>query len=608
MLKAYNSTMNLIKKNLLYVFYLCLALGVTAAIFINSYQRNLDQLESSGQIRIEQISERLLGRIESFQQLPNLLANRPEIKSLLTVQTSKDIVDDILLRSALLTGATEIFVLDVAGNLVAQSSIDSANIDSASINLAGTDTDPVAVNFISEPYVSAAMNGRLGFYHSLDSIDGSRSFYFARGVTTDGVKPVGTVVVKVGVDRLEFGWSFDEEAVTFFDNHNVIFVTNRPSLRLQIDDLNFSENSDYKFLEYDYNQLKRFAAYTKSNIFGHEILNFDKTSNLPSQALVLSKYIPQIDLTAKGYFDTSAAFANARLQAFLSVAIFLGFGIAFWALLQRRKRLTDQLAAEEAANLKLEARVDERTTQLKRAQDQLVQASKLTALGQLSAGIAHELNQPLSAIQNFADTGKKLLKRDRSSEAIENLELITQQTARMNRIIKNLRAFARKEVEKFETVNLQVIIYSSLALTEMRCKNENVQIISSGLEKHQLVSAGKVRLEQVLVNIISNAIDAMSEQDDKVIHIGLSKKDGFAEIRVSDNGPGLADPKRVFEPFYSTKDVGSSKGLGLGLAISHGIIGSFGGNLTCENQSSSQASSGAVFIISLPLLSDKSAS
>lgn len=577
----------LIKQNLLYVIYIFVALAVTAIIFINSYHRNLDQLQSSGQIRIEQISERLLGRIESFQQLPNLLANHQEIKSLLTQKSSRSIVDDILLRSALLTGATEIFVLNEAGTLIAQSSINPT-------------ADSVEENFLHEPYVAAAMNGRLGFYHSLDSDDRSRSFYFARGVTTDGAKPVGTVVVKIGVDRLEFGWSFDEEAVTFFDNNNVIFVTNRPSLTLQIDDLNFNQNSNYNFPEYDYKLLKRFDHYTRSSLFGLEILNFDKTSNLPSQALVLSKYIPQIDLTAKGYFDTNAAFANARLQAFLSAAIFSLFGIAFWALWQRRQRLTDQLAAEEAANLKLEARVEERTTQLNKAQDQLVQASKLTALGQLSAGIAHELNQPLAAIQNFADTGKKLLRRDRTSEAIENLEHITRQTARMNRIIKNLRAFARKEDEKFETVNLQAVIYSSLNLTEMRCKNEGVQIIKTGLQTHPLVSAGKVRLEQVLVNIISNAIDAMSKQDDKIIEIELNEKDGAAMIIISDNGPGLDDPKRVFEPFYSTKDVGSSKGLGLGLAISHGIIGSFGGDLTCENQTAG----GAIFVISLPLLSE----
>ena len=579
--------LKLIKHNLLYVIYVCIALAVTAAIFINSYHRNLDQLENSGQIRIEQISERLLGRIESFQQLPNLLANRQEIQTLLADNVSNDIVNDILLRSALLTGATEIFVLDEAGILVAQSSIYSGSA-------------PSQTDFLNEPYVRAAMNGRLGFYHSLDSGDGSRSFYFARGVITNSTKPVGAVVVKVGVDRLEFGWSFDEEVVTFFDNHNVVFVTNRPSLTLQIDDLNFDKNNNYNFPEYDYKLLKKFPNYTKSNIFKHEILNFEKANNLPLQALVLSKYIPQIDLTAKGYFNTKAAFANARLQALLSVAIFSGFGVTFWALWQRRQRLTDRLAVEEAANTRLEARVEERTAQLNKAQDQLVQASKLTALGQLSAGIAHELNQPLAAIQNFADTGKKLLERERTSEATENLEHITQQTARMNRIIKNLRSFARKEIEKFETVNLQTIIYSSLNLTEMRCKNESVEVITIGIEKHRLVSAGKVRLEQVMVNIISNAIDAMLDQDDRIIRIELSENEGAALIKVSDNGPGLDDPKRVFEPFYSTKDVGSSKGLGLGLAISHGIIGSFGGDLYCENQTHG----GALFTISLPLLSD----
>ncbi len=266
-----------------------------------------------------------------------------------------------------------------------------------------------------------------------------------------------------------------------------------------------------------------------------------------------------------------------------------------WVLHQRRQRLTELLAIEEAANLMLEARVEERTKQLHNTQHQLIQAGKLTAMGQMSAGISHELNQPLAAIHNFADSGGKLIERGRVGDAQENFKLINQQIDRISRIIRSLRAFARKEKETVEPVDLCTVILESINLTKARCDQENIKITLNGAVNPIFVMGGHVRLQQVVINIITNAIDALSKQTDKRIDIILTKHIAHVRLVIHDNGPGFDKDARVFEPFYSTKEVGASKGMGLGLSISYGIIGSFGGNIKCQNH----PSGGAEFTVTL---------
>lgn len=574
----------ILRHNLLYLIYTVTAIALTLAIYNASLRANIERLNDSGQVKIEQISERLLGLLASYQQLPNLIVEQEPIIELLLGKRTVAEVDAVLLRSALLTGASDIYLLDQDGNVISSSNIEN-NIKS------------VGENFSNEPHVKAAMEGSLGFYHSLAPLDGSRSFFFARGVTGQNTQPIGAIVVEVKVDRLEFGWSFDEEAIAFLDNNNVVFVTNRPDLNLRVVGVGADEIQQLKFGEYDGTYLEAFYPFVQSELFEYTVMSFEKATNLPQNALVIYRKIPQINLTAKGFFDTKPAYETARLQAFLGAALFAFFGVVFWALWQRRQRLTDRLAIEAAANQKLETRVEERTLQLRKTQDQLIQAGKLTALGQMSAGVAHEVNQPLAAIQNFADNGKKFLARGRHDDVAQNLKLITDQTSRITRIIKNLRRFARNEVEDIEQVDLADVIRESANLTALRAKQENVEITKIGIGAGAIVLGGKVRLEQVLVNLIANSMDALSTQDDKKIEINLSQSADDYLLSIKDNGCGLIDPARVFEPFYTTKDVGASKGLGLGLAISFGIVGSFNGDITCRNHSHG----GAEFVISLPL-------
>jgi len=225
----------------------------------------------------------------------------------------------------------------------------------------------------------------------------------------------------------------------------------------------------------------------------------------------------------------------------------------------------------------------------------LVQAGKLSALGQMSAGISHELNQPLMAIQQYADNGSAFLQKGKADRAGDNLGRISDMATRMARIIKNLRAFARNESEPISRVDLVQVINTAVELTAARLQADQVKVDWNPDQYSEPVYAwgGEVRLAQVFVNLINNAADAMLDQDERNIWISISTEKRLA-VTVRDIGPGIKEPEKMFDPFYSTKTVGSSEGMGLGLSISYGLVQSFGGNIRGLN-----ANQGAIFTVEL---------
>ena len=256
----------------------------------------------------------------------------------------------------------------------------------------------------------------------------------------------------------------------------------------------------------------------------------------------------------------------------------------------------------------LEYRVDERTkdlvqtnarlveemTQHRNTQNELIQTAKLAVLGQLSAGINHELNQPLTAIRNYADNAKAFLKAGRLEPVANNLQEIGELTARMAKIIHPLKEFSRKSTNCIEPVSLQQIRDGVMSVMYGRFEKEAVTVLWPDAVGKIWIMADRLRLEQVFVNLLTNALQAVADQAVKVITISVASVNSQTEIRVLDNGPGVQDPERVFEPFYTTKS--SGQGIGLGLPISQRIIESFYGDLRVRNHESG----GAEFMISLP--------
>jgi two-component system C4-dicarboxylate transport sensor histidine kinase DctB len=256
---------------------------------------------------------------------------------------------------------------------------------------------------------------------------------------------------------------------------------------------------------------------------------------------------------------------------------------------------TDELTR---ANRQLEAEVTEhrRTeNELRQTQSELVQASKLAALGQMSAGLSHELNQPLAAIRSYADNARKFMERERYETANANLGLIVELTERMARIIRHLRTYARKEPTTVRPTHVLRAIEDSITLLARRIEASGARVEVDVPAPDAQAIAGEVRLQQVMVNLISNALDAMAGSAEKQLTIRVVEIADAVVITVADTGPGIPHESMssVFDPFFTTKEVGA--GLGLGLSITYGIVKQFGGTIGARNAERG----GAVFEVRL---------
>jgi two-component system C4-dicarboxylate transport sensor histidine kinase DctB len=321
-------------------------------------------------------------------------------------------------------------------------------------------------------------------------------------------------------------------------------------------------------------------------------------------------------------FPSQARIERIALLWTLAAALVLAItGTSLWAFYQRRRRLEERLASRHAlqrAADELELNIAQRTQELllanqnletkylklqetehllRSTQNELVQAGKLAMLGQMAAGITHELNQPLTAIRAFADNAVTFLTRGQADQAGQNLAHISAASARMGAIIGQLKGFARKSHETVAIVDLPQSIKASASLLQNEFRLHAVRLDIDIRDAVQVVG-DTVRTEQVLINLLRNAIDAVEMVPHKVVSVSLAREGVEAVIRIHDSGMGIAEQvaQHLFEPFFTTKP--SGKGLGLGLAISSSIVQAMNGELTAHNH----ADHGAEFVVRLPLL------
>jgi two-component system C4-dicarboxylate transport sensor histidine kinase DctB len=332
--------------------------------------------------------------------------------------------------------------------------------------------------------------------------------------------------------------------------------------------------------------------------------------------LVVSEEMDEAGWTVKVLLDTASARSQAAVTVVLAVLL-IGLAAMTAAIyLQRRAQLRERLDIERRAHEQLEHRVVERTRELaqvnakleaeigerkateatlRQTQSDLVQAGKLAALGQMSAALSHEFNQPLSAARNYADNAIVLIERGRVEDARGNVTRISGLIDRMASISKHLRNFARKPNQRLGPVDLEQALRDTLEIIEWRIKAGEAELNIDLGDAPLTVMAGPVRLQQVLVNIVGNAIDAVSESEIRRVDLVARKSADGVTITIRDHGPGISSGLggRIFDPFFSTKGVG--KGLGLGLSISYNIVKDFGGGLSAGNH----PDGGAVFTIIL---------
>lgn len=554
--------------------FLAGAAAICLAVWTWGYGAALDQLDRRGRSDLALAAARLTSELQQYSGLAVLTADRPEVSALLDSSEVPPTLTAQVREMADKTGSLDVLVVDAAGRELL------------------TTTAATPVDHTGRPYFERALDGALAVYHFVDPRHDVRVFYFAAPVFSDAGPVKGAVIVVVDVNALESDWRGDELAVFFTDELDVVFLSNRSELVFR------TKGADTRVVgqsaEYPAGLVGPFVRHTERVWRGHRIWQVDGGPYLPAEALHLTQPMPVIGLVGEALPDLAPARQIALLQTFATAAALLAFGAVLFWIAERRRVLAE-------LNVELERRVATRTRELeavnadlKRTQADLVQAEKLSALGHMSAGLSHELNQPLMAIQTFAQNGQALMAQGKPDKADQNLGRIAQLAGRMDRIIRNLRAFARNESEPLGHVDLVDLIDDAVDMLAPRITAEGVRMDWQPPDHPVLVRAGEVRLNQVIVNLMTNALDAMADVSDRALMITV---DPGAQPRVTvrDTGPGIAAPDKIFDPFYTTKSVGSAEGLGLGLSISYGLVQSFGGDIQGRNH----PDGGAVFTVTL---------
>ena len=538
------------------------------------YGAALEQLEKRGRADLALAASRLNGELQRFRSLAVLTADRPEVAALLTGTPAPYDTVRLLREMADKTGTLDVLVVDSSGREVLST------------------TETPAPDHAGRPYLDRALDGALGVYHLVDPRYGRRVFYYAAPIFDSDGPVQGAVIVVVDVGAVESAWRGDELAVYFTDDLGVVFISNRSELVYR------TKDSDTRLVgqsaEYPAGLVGPFVRHDVTYWGPYTLWDIDGGRYLPDRALHLTMPLPVVGLVGEALPDVAPARQLALLQTVATFAAMSVFGIALFWVAERRRVLA-------LLNAELERRVQARTAELqtanadlKRTQADLVQAEKLSALGHMSAGISHELNQPLMAIQSFAENGKALLAQGKAAVADQNLARIAQLAKRMDRIIRNLRAFARNESEPLSRVDLSAVVRDAIDLLQPRFTAEDVQVNLTGADDPVFVKAGEVRLSQVIVNLMTNALDAMETATLRRLDLHITRHDQ-PQLVVRDTGPGIAEPDQIFDPFYTTKSVGSAEGLGLGLSISYGLVQSFGGAIQGRNH----PDGGAVFTVTL---------
>jgi two-component system C4-dicarboxylate transport sensor histidine kinase DctB len=579
------------------VAFLVAVAALSAGVGWVGYMSALDQLEQRGQSDLALASDRLTGELHRYRELAVLMADHPTVAA--TVDGDATGVAELLRQTADKTGSLDILVVSVAGRELASASGIGAEMHH------------------QQPYFTRAMDGALGVFHLVHSRYVQRTFLFASPVFSDAGPVIGAVIVVVDVDAVEAVWRGARPTVFFTDELGVTFISNRSEMVFMSREVGMTTRS--ATAEYAPDLLRPFMTHSVVDRRGRAVWTVQGQRYVPRAALHLSLPLPVIQMTGEALLDVAPAQLLAQLQAGVAAAICLAFGAMLFLATERRRTLADANAKLEGAvqtrtaelsraNADLRHEVSERTAteaQLKKAQSDLVQAGKLSALGQMSAGISHELNQPLMAIRSYAENAESYLDRGNTDIAGQNLARIADLARRMGRIIRNLRSFAKQESEALTDVDLRSVMVAVLEMTQARAKSSGVDIAWSAPETPLIVRGGEVRLQQVVLNLVTNAMDAMEGQTNVArVEIDVEKLDARFELRVRDTGPGLDEPDRIFDPFYTTKQVNQNatdhdgveqNGMGLGLSISYGLVQSFGGMIRGRNH----PDGGAIFTVTL---------
>lgn len=532
----------------------------------------------------------LTGEIEKQRLVPLVLARDDAVRDALrrAGKTAETALNEKLKAIAGDASASAIYVIDTAGIAIAASN-------------AGEPTSFVGIDYNFRHYFQEAMAKGAASQYGLGTISGRPGLYLASRVD-DGGKPLGVAVLKVELDGVEANWRSSGFLVFVTDERGVVLATSQPEWRFHAlaplsaeDAAAAHEQLQLADAAFDPLPIRRGAGDGLATIGSP-----GKPRQFVEVVQGLAGAVPgwRLWLLTPADAALSAAANTARLTTLLGLLL---TGLLAYVLTRRRRTRRLRQEALARMNAELESRVSTRTAELtrsntalageiaeresaeakvRRLRDDLAQANRLSILGQIAAGVAHEINQPLAAIRTYAENAGRFLDSGKSEPASGNLTSIVSMTERIGAITGTLRTFARRPGTAASPLPVREAIDGALSLLSGRIRDSGVTIVKPRGNASPMVMASRIRLEQILVNLLQNALDAMKDQPDPRIEIELAEQDDRILISVRDNGPGLGPEAaaNLFMPFQTTKE----KGLGLGLVISQEIAQELGGTLRLD--------------------------
>ena len=544
---------------------------VTNALLTDRFTENT---RNRAELRLALYSGNLLSELRRNAIVPQLLSRDPALIGALasgdfsnSTQRLISFVDEI--------GAASLMLLDRDGRAVA-----------------ATDRNRLGSMHRSDPYFIDAIRSNETVFTNMRREVGSFVFAYSRRVEQQG-GTLGVIVVEVDLAKFERAWAGISDAVLVTDSEGTIILASEPRWRGQTEEA-------------------ALAAEPAISAIQRAIQATADWSALPADAYVEGEAVMRMQsrIPFRGWMMTSFTTYDSvreRVNGVLALEI-MGFAIllalAFYALSRKtalRMALFQRESAElRALNMRLQREIAERERvqeTLAVAEQTLEQSSKLAALGEMSAAVSHELNQPLAAMKTYLAGARLLLQRNRPEEALSSFQRIDDLIGRMGTITHQLKSYARKGGSTLTPVNMGDALHSALSMMEPQLKQRQIRISRALPSQPVMVLGDRVRIEQVMINLLRNAIDATRAVENPEVDIILAAGE-TATLTVRDNGLGIEDLDQLFEPFYTTKAAG--EGVGLGLAISSGIVNQLGGRLTARNAEGR----GAVFEMRLPILMD----
>lgn len=559
---------------LIIVFVLAAAAGSFWGAF--SYFKDQELQKAAAQLSL--FRSTIVAELQRFRHLPFVMSLDPLVAATLASR-QPEALNKRFARIAHSAGVDAIYLMDLDGLTISASN-------------ARTAQSFVGQNYRFRPYFQAALDGELGEFYGIGATTGIPGYFFSMAVRPQRAQNRGVVAIKIDLSQLQDSWRDSGARILLSNSDGVVLLASIPEWRYRtLGDLSGQ-------------QLERIRA---SRQFGKVALEkLSWTPNLQNQTAQIGSeeflYLTSTNLPNSWSLHYFAPNDQVFVRALLVTGGFLLLSGVFFIFAQLRRERQIGLAlqrseSEEAqlrlANERLAIEIDERLAtekNLKQTQAELERAGRLAALGQLASSVTHELGQPIAAMRNQLMAAELAGGKTPLGDKMQGL------VARMEDITRQLKFFSRKGRDMFETVDLVDLMRNALDMLGPNLEAADVELKLEASDTPVWVHGNRLRIEQVMTNIVRNALDAVEEADLRQLIIRIGNEEENAWFEVSDTGHGLGDMslEELREPFTTSR--ASGKGMGLGLTISAGIVSDHGGTMTAQNLHEG----GAMFRVEFP--------